>query len=188
VDVNDDLGTKLLSASGYEMVRRHYTMTTALEGLPTAAGAPHGITIRTASLDEAPLVHELVEDVFSDHWGHVPMPYDQWSEMVLKRADVDPSLWFIAEEKSEPVAILVADTDDSRGWVSDLGVRSNWRRRGIARFLLLTCFAEFQRRGLGEAALGVDAGNETGAVALYEAVGMRPIKIYETYEKTFQSA
>lgn len=183
VDVNDHRGRDLFSAAGYRMVRRNYTMTMALEGRPAAADAPDGITVRTASLDEAPLVHELVEDVFAEHWGHVPMPFDEWSEMVLKRADVDPTLWFIAEEGSDPVGILLADAQGTRGWVSDIGVRSKWRRRGIARFLLLGCFAEFQRRGLEEAGLGVDAGNETGAVALYEGVGMRPIKVYECYEK-----
>ena len=188
VDVNDVGGIELLGGAGYQMVRRHYTMTISLEGSPIAgADAPAGITIRGASLDEAPLVHELIEEVFAAHWGHVPMAYEQWSEMVLKRADVDPSLWFVAEEGAEPVAILVADSDGDRGWVSDLGVRSRWRRRGIARFMLMHCFAEFQTRGLTEGALGVDAGNETGAVALYENVGMQPIKVYETHEKTIVS-
>ena len=183
IDVNDVGGGKLFAAARYEMVRRHYTMTMSLEDPLTRAVAPPGITIRTASLDEAPLVHQLDEEVFAEHWGHVPMSFDEWSEMVLKRADLDPTLWFIAEEGSEPVGILVAGSEDDRGWVSDLGVRSKWRRRGIARFLLMHCFAEFQRRGLVEAALGVDAGNETGAVALYENLGMRPIKVYETFEK-----
>jgi mycothiol synthase len=183
VDDSDSRGRQLLSNSGFQVVRRLYTMTISLRDAVIGSHATDGITIRTSTLREAPMVHSLVEDVFAEHWGHVPMSYDEWSEMVLKRADLDPTLWFIAEEGSEPVGILIANVQGDRGWVSDLGVRSPWRRRGIARCLLLRSFAEFKSRGLQEAGLGVDAGNETGAVALYERAGMRPVKVYETYEK-----
>jgi ribosomal protein S18 acetylase RimI-like enzyme len=187
VHADDRRGRALFSAAGYQMVRRLYTMTISLAARLPPADAPNGITIRTAPLDEAPLVHELLEDVFAQHWGHVPMSFDEWGEMVLKRADVDPTLWFIAEAGPDPVGILVADVEGSRGWVSDLGIRSEWRRQGIARFMLLHCFAELRRRGLAEAGLGVDAGNETGAVALYEAVGMSARKVYEAYEKSLEA-
>jgi hypothetical protein len=40
------------------------------------------------------------------------------------------------------------------------------------RLLLQTAFAEFGRRGQLTVSLGVDADNPTGAVALYESVGM----------------
>ena len=192
VDVKDHRGRDLLSGAGFEVVRRHYTMSISLADAPTHPGglaatlAPDGIVIRTSMAEEAPLVHSLVEEVFAEHWGHVPMSFDEWSEMAMKRSDVDPTLWFIAETESEPVGILVANVLGRRGWVSDLGVRAGWRRRGIARHLLLRSFEEFEGRGLEEAALGVDAGNETGAVALYESVGMRPVKVYETYEKSLQ--
>jgi ribosomal protein S18 acetylase RimI-like enzyme len=185
VDESDSRGRQLLSNSGFQVVRRLYTMNILLRDAVIVTHTPDGITIRTSTLLEAPMVHSLVEDVFAEHWGHVPMSYDEWSEMVLKRADLDPTLWFIAEEGSEPVGILIANVQGDRGWVSDLGVRSRWRRRGIAQSLLLRSFAEFQTRGLTEAGLGVDAGNETGAVGLYERAGMRPVKVYEAYEKRF---
>jgi ribosomal protein S18 acetylase RimI-like enzyme len=37
---------------------------------------------------------------------------------------------------------------------------------------MLTSFAEFHRRGARKVLLGVDADNPTGAVALYESLGM----------------
>jgi ribosomal protein S18 acetylase RimI-like enzyme len=39
--------------------------------------------------------------------------------------------------------------------------------------LLQTCIAEFHRRGQYDVALSVDATNPTGAVGLYESVGMQ---------------
>jgi ribosomal protein S18 acetylase RimI-like enzyme len=47
-----------------------------------------------------------------------------------------------------------------------------FRGRGLGRALLHTAFAEFRRRGLPKAGLSVDATNPTGALGLYESVGM----------------
>ena len=69
------------------------------------------------------------------------------------------------------------------GWVSVLGVRPRWRRRGLASALLLHAFGEFHRRGRKRVGLGVDAENTTGAVALYERVGMRPVRRFDTWER-----
>ena len=69
------------------------------------------------------------------------------------------------------------------GWVSILTVRPPWRRRGIARALLLHAFAAFRERGKLQVGLGVDAENTSGAVALYEGVGMRVERRNDTYEK-----
>jgi ribosomal protein S18 acetylase RimI-like enzyme len=56
-----------------------------------------------------------------------------------------------------------------------IAVRQHWRRRGIARALLLHAFAEFRQRGKGSIMLGVDATSLTGADRLYRAVGMRQV-------------
>ncbi len=44
-------------------------------------------------------------------------------------------------------------------------------------------FAAFRARGLTRVGLGVDAAGTTGAVALYESVGMRVVRRNDTYEK-----
>ena len=53
-------------------------------------------------------------------------------------------------------------------------MRRPWRGRGLGRALLREAFAELRRRGLPRAYLGVDSENPTGAMGLYESVGMRP--------------
>jgi ribosomal protein S18 acetylase RimI-like enzyme len=47
---------------------------------------------------------------------------------------------------------------------------------------LETAFAEFHRRGYRRAGLSVDATNPTGAVALYESVGMKSLYEAILYE------
>jgi mycothiol synthase len=182
VDVKDTGGVELLEMRGYKFVRRHYTMRIML-GQSVDSTVPVGIRIRTGRLSDAPLIHRLLEETFADHWGHRSIPFDEWSEAFLRRTDTDPSLWFVAEADGDPIGFLIGTSDGPRGWVSDLGVVAAWRRRGVGGALLRRALAEFRRRGLTEAGLGVDAGNETGAVRVYERAGLQPIRVYETYEK-----
>jgi ribosomal protein S18 acetylase RimI-like enzyme len=65
-----------------------------------------------------------------------------------------------------------------------LGVRPQWRRRGVATALLRHSFRDFRDRGATRVGLGVDGENTTGAVRLYERVGMRVVRRNDTYEKT----
>jgi ribosomal protein S18 acetylase RimI-like enzyme len=72
--------------------------------------------------------------------------------------------------------------------VNLIGVRPEWRRRGIAEALLRAAFAEFFRRGELRVALGVDAESPTGATRLYERVGMRVFSRTVVYEKELRAA
>jgi mycothiol synthase len=65
-------------------------------------------------------------------------------------------------------------------------VRRPWRRRGLGRLLLLTAFTALRERGCTTAALGVDSGNESGALGLYEGLGMHEALIHDFYEKTLR--
>jgi ribosomal protein S18 acetylase RimI-like enzyme len=60
--------------------------------------------------------------------------------------------------------------------VGTLAVRPRWRRRGLGEALLRAAFAALYERGRRRVGLGVDAENVTGALRLYERVGMRVIR------------
>jgi ribosomal protein S18 acetylase RimI-like enzyme len=96
---------------------------------------------------------------------------------------VPGGLVWVAEEGGEMVGELVLLVQPEAGWVEVLGVRPSWRGRGIGRALLRTGFAELGRRGLSRVLLGVDAGNETGALRLYESEGMAVRREWHVVEK-----
>ena len=77
--------------------------------------------------------------------------------------------------------------DSTMGWVSVLGVRSSWRRKGLGRALLLQAFAELRALGKRTVGLGVDGLNPTGAVRLYERAGMRVARRNDQYRKPLSS-
>ena len=97
-----------------------------------------------------------------------------------------PELWFLAFSGAEPAGIAMCNPSPGLpelGRVQVLGVRRPWRKRGVARALLLHAFAEFRSRGLTGAMLGVDAESLTGADRLYEQVGMHVAARFVVYEK-----
>lgn len=185
-DRKDPGGGQLLRAGGWEPVRSVYTM---MGPLPTGRPAPQmpsGVTIRTGSQEDLPLIHELLEDTFAEHFGFAPTPYDEWLTTMQAREDLDPEMWFLAEIAGVAVGLSIATTDGARqGWIADLGVRKLHRGKGIAKALLHEAFTALEVRGCNKVGLGVDATNETGAVALYEQVGLVEVRAYDTYAKTF---
>jgi ribosomal protein S18 acetylase RimI-like enzyme len=136
--------------------------------------------------NDAELVHSLSEETFAEHWGYTPTSYGQWRKLVYDRSDTDLSLWLLALVDGEPAGFLVGRAMEDLGWVGDLGVLKAHRKRGIATALLRRSFSDFRERGLKKVGLGVDASNETGAVRVYEGVGMRAERVYLTYEKLYR--
>jgi mycothiol synthase len=187
VDIEDAAAREIVEAAGFSEVRRHYTMMIGLSGRDLESTVPERTSIRTCNEDDAELVHSLEEETFAEHWGFTPLSYEQWRKQTYERSDTDLSMWFLAIEDGEPVGFLIGRAmEDGLGWVGDLGVRKAHRRRGVASALLRHSFSEFKRRGFSKVGLGVDASNETGAVGVYENVGMRVERAYLTYEKLYR--
>jgi mycothiol synthase len=182
VDAGNAAARALLRANGFAHVRDFYTMVRALPaGTPPAL--PEGIRIRVfeTGRDERAL-YENHEATFADHWGFVPEPYASFAAEWFESDDWVPDLAYLATAGDEVVGHAAALEFALRGFISSLGVLREWRGRGIAQALLHRAFADLGARGQPEVALGVDAASPTGAVALYEKVGMTVRHRYVTYD------
>jgi mycothiol synthase len=180
------LAKSLLERAGYRLYRHSYRMVTDLAGEIPQPEFPEGIEVGGYVAGRERDVFEAVDEAFRDSWDHIPGVFEEWRHWELDRDDFDPTLWWLALDGDAIAGFCLCrphDTETDMGWVSSLGVRRPWRRRGIARALLLTSFHEFRRRGLARVGLGVDADSRTGANLLYESAGMRPVRRYDLYEK-----
>lgn len=187
VDERDGEVRKLLVAAGYAVVRSSFEMECALDGGLAAPVWPEGIVARPFDAGDARAVHAATDEAFRDHWGSTPTTFEAWSAHNLGEAE-DASLWRIAWDGESIAGVSInrprRGEDETVGWIGVLAVRRPWRRRGIGEALLRESFAAFVDRGKRSVGLGVDAENTTGAVALYERVGMHVIRRSDTWERT----
>lgn len=181
----------LLTQNGYKVVRHSYRMRINLDQTPVVPELPQGITIRPmiAGQEEKAAIW-VAYDSFRDHWGHVEEPFDEyckrWMYYIENTSHYDPSLYFVAMDGDQMAGVCLCDPrieeDPGMAWVGTLGVLRPWRKRGLGLALLQHAFAEFYRRGIPRAGLGVDAENLTGALRLYEKAGMQVWRKNAMYE------
>jgi mycothiol synthase len=183
----DELASAVLRARRYEPCRYSFRMVIDLSGDIAEPSWPEGVVVRPfvpGRDDEA--VYEVQQETFSDTFDYVRRSYDEWRAYSLLGTH-DPSLWFLAEDAGELAGISLCrpewERDPALGWISVLGVRGPWRRRGLGLALLLHSFAELRSRGKRRVGLGVDGQSPTGAVRLYERGGMHVARRFDQYAK-----
>jgi ribosomal protein S18 acetylase RimI-like enzyme len=182
----DDAYRAALSRRGFRVVRSSFTMEIDLARSIDEPAWPAGLASRPFVRGEERAVYDAYVEAFADHWGFVAESFADWCVWNLA-ADADTSLWRLVEDRGEIAAVCLSNPsrgdDPTLGWIGVLAVRRPWRRRGLARALLLESFDLFRSVGRRRAALGVDSENTTGALALYEAVGMAVTSRSDTWER-----
>ena len=171
-------GLALFQHEGYEAIRFGFEMLKrGLEDAPDVP-VPDGLELRCARVEEAADILWAEHEAFRDHPG-----YREWTDAdiaaTLEQPDYDPTLWVVAWDGDQIAGAVEnwihaeenARLGFSRAWMHRVSVRRPWRKRGLARALLIESFRVLHERGIREAALGVDANNPSGALALYESVG-----------------
>ena len=132
-------------------------------------------------------VFALVQDAFGDNERHNAESFEEWQAFMIDRDAFEPGLWFIAESKGEIVGCVLCPNYEEEGWVRQLAVARDWRRRGLGTALLRQAMSEFSRRGRKEIGLVVDSWNRTGAKELYERAGMTVAREHVRFEKTLRA-
>jgi mycothiol synthase len=172
----------LLEREGYAPARYFLRMETEL-GEVEPPSWPEGIAVRAfARGTDERRFFDASEEAMADHWGHVPIPFEEWTQRRMGET-FDPALWFVADEDGEPAGVMLGSVSEGIGWVDTLAVRRPWRQRGLGMALLRHAMEVFRERELTRMALGVDAASPTGATRLYERAGMHVAQQHATYGK-----
>jgi mycothiol synthase len=183
-------------AAGMKKIRHSFQMRIEMNEPPPEPVWPAGISLRQYDPErDAREVYQVDEEAFQDHFGFVKedpeIGFERFMHHLTGDKTYDPSMWYLAvNEEDQIVAICInrryGMEEKDVGWVATLGVRRAWRRKGIARALLLKSFGEFYKRGKVKVGLGVDAESLTGALDLYKKVGMHVHRQYDLYEKVLR--
>ena len=167
----DEAAAKLLRSRGYTPTVHSWLMETTLSADPGPIAPPPDITIRAFRAEDAHATYEVCEDAFAAIQTR-RRTYDEWASLTINRATFAPSLTPLAFAGNELVglAICLEIPDSTEGYVDHLAVRADQRGRGIAKALLNTAFRGFHLRGRSTTTLWTHS--KTGALGLYEAIGM----------------
>jgi len=182
---SDPEGEAELHARGFENVRFGYEMLRAtLDDIPDRA-LPAGVEVRPVEPGHRRAIFNAEVEAFAGHWGAgVDDGSDtRWQEFQEDPFNRDTGLWQVAWAGDEIIGMVRPYINDEenvrdgvrRGWCENISTRAGWRGRGVASALICRALQALRERGMTEAALGVDAQNETGALRLYEAMGFRPV-------------
>jgi len=186
----EDAAHELYRRFGYEPARYEADMVRpGLDDLPDAP-MPEGLVVRTPREDELRAVFEAEAEAFADHIDAAPPTENDFLEF-LDFEWRDEALWRVAWDGDRVAGQVRSYIDErenarfgrQRGYTEEISVRRPYRRRGLARSLLVQSLAAVRDRGMTEAALGVSTENLHGALRLYESVGFQRIRLWTTYRK-----
>ena len=182
---DDPEATAELRARGFADVRFGYEMLRpTLDDIPDRE-LPAGVEVRAVDPGHLRAIFDAEFEAFSGHWGASPDDGSdvRWQEFLVDPFNQDTGLWQVAWVGDEIVGMVrpfINDEENAargvrRGWCENISTRAAWRGKGVASALICRALRALRDRDMTEAALGVDAQNETGALRLYEAMGFRPV-------------
>ncbi len=185
---------RLIETYGFTPNRYVYLMTRPLDGHYPNFRLPEGLDIRPVGNRDKRAVWEADIEAFRDHWGFAP-PEERDFTRYAADLGLNPVLFKVAVDGDGKIAGIVqnfvnadenADLGMRRGWTEDISTRRDWRRKGVARALIVASLRLHEALGMNEAALHVDTENPTGALKVYEDCGYRPIKTEVVYRRALK--
>ncbi|HEY7659499.1 MAG TPA: GNAT family N-acetyltransferase [Actinomycetota bacterium] len=181
----NDLARRLFLDNGYEIAWDSWILEIRHDDPPPEPALPPGYAIRAFEPAEARVVHDVIEGAFSEWEGRPPTPFEDWSAWALDRNGFEPWMIPVVVGEGEIVgaAYLIHYPNDT-GWVQQIAVRKDHRRRGLGRALLEHAVREFSTRG--ERVTGLSTDSRTGARTLYEHVGMTVTHSYTHFATTLE--
>jgi mycothiol synthase len=167
-------GDRLLAKLGYRI--RHTSWVLALpEGKEIERRElPEGYAIREALPVEYPAVQDVIEDAFLEWSVRDRESYEDFHASVIERPGFEPWNLRVVTDPDRVILgtalLIMAGDPASEAYIERLAVRKDQRHRGLAQALLVDAFAQGREHGATRSALSTDS--RTGALSLYEKVGM----------------
>jgi ribosomal protein S18 acetylase RimI-like enzyme len=134
---------------------------------------PEGYVVRAVEPDELRAVHDVLEDAFLEWSERDREPFEDFAAATSGRPGFEPWNLRVAVDPTGDVvgvALVLVSDNGTTGYVDRLAVRRDQRNRGLAQALLVDSFARAREHGTTTSELSTDS--RTGALALYERVGM----------------
>lgn len=173
-------GDRLLTALGYDVRWTSWVLRLPPGAQIAARPLPEGYLLREATPEDHEQVWTVTEDAFLEWSVRERSSLADFGAQVWGRPGFEPWNLQVVIGPDGRVA-AVANVWNTAGdpvdtYVSKLAVAVAHRHRGLAQALLVAAFAAGRERGAVSSSLSTDS--RTGALSLYEKVGMRPDSVW----------
>ncbi len=164
-----------LRSAGFETARDYWDMRWEAADAPEIE-LPKGYTLRPFTLDrDEEALTELQNSAFDGTWGFCPNTVEQISARVrMDRSDPD-GIMFILHSGRKAAYCWTTRAQNrfgSIGWISMVGVRPEYRGRGVGKAAVAAGMSYLQAGGVEAVELEVDSQN-VAALAAYVKLGFR---------------
>jgi mycothiol synthase len=137
---------------------------------------PDGFTIRAATMEDAERLGDARNSAFDDDWSA-----GEYRREVMSKPGYDPQREIVAVSADGRIAaftVIWLDRLNKVGNFEPVGTHGEYRRRGLARAVMLEGLARMRSEGMTSATVEYDATNEPAA-ELYRSLGFA--KRYEMW-------
>jgi mycothiol synthase len=168
-------GDRLLAALGYEVRWTSWVLQLPPGTEIPERELPEGYAVRTATDADLRAAHGVLEDAFLEWSVRDREPFEDFRASLVERPGFEPwNLRVLTDDGGTVVGVsLVHVAPGGVAYVARLAVRRDQRGRGLAQALLVDSFRLAREHGASVSELSTDS--RTGALGLYEKVGMRSI-------------
>lgn len=177
----------LFRSHGYEVGGVAWVLRIDLDDdAPPSPSLPEGLAFRDYHPGEDDrVVFDVIDTAFSEWHDRESHGFENWAAAFLRRDEVVPELVPLVVDGDQVVGVALnyhyGLDDDVEGWVQQLAVDRAYRGRGLGRALLQESFRRFH--GVGYRRAGLSTDSRTGALGLYEHVGMHVRSSFTRYTK-----
>lgn len=168
-------GDRLLAALGYRVRWRSWVLHLPAGVEVAPRPLPEGYVVRAATAADLPAAYAVQEEAFLEWSERERESFDDWDARVTRRPGFEPwNLRVVVDPAGDVVAVALAllthEHEQPECCIDRLATRPDQRGRGLAQALLVDSFAVAREHGAVRSGLSTDS--RTGALGLYERVGM----------------
>ena len=182
----------LVESSGYSPVFHLLEMAHTDLGSVRELEPPPGLDFGPVRPEEYGPIWALFRECFSHEAWTSP---DLWTDDVyaewLRSPNFTPGLWKVARSGKEIVGVVENHVNEDEcarcgrkvSHSNRVCVKADWRRKGIASYLMTESLKGLRDIGIEEATLDTEVENKSLAMRMYEGVGFRTRRTFTFYAK-----
>ena len=165
-------GDRLLEALGYHVRWNSWVLQLPAGATVPERDLPAGYAIRAATPDDYEACWTVLEDAFLEWSDREREPFEDFLARTVERPGFESwNLRLVVDAHGAAVGVTIVYPVGTEGYVDRLATRKDRRGQGIAQAMLVDAFAVARAHGATTSGLNTDS--RTGALGLYEKVGMQ---------------